>query len=89
MADTYLVEPDVGFINEVAGLGGGDLKKVLSMRDLFRGLPDFTGDQTLSEKRNDRSIVGAQRQIGRQRRYLAVPQLRRLHNIVSAWSQTG
>jgi quinone-modifying oxidoreductase, subunit QmoC len=27
MADTYLVEPDVGFIKEVVGLGGGDLKK--------------------------------------------------------------
>jgi len=27
MADTYIVEPDVGFINEVKGLGGGDLKK--------------------------------------------------------------
>lgn len=27
MAEPYLVEPDVGFINEVAGLGGGDLKK--------------------------------------------------------------
>ena len=27
MADAYLVEPDVGFINEVAALGGGDLKK--------------------------------------------------------------
>jgi len=27
MADKYLVEPDVGFINEVVGLGGEDLKK--------------------------------------------------------------
>ena len=27
MADRYLIEPDVNFINEVAGLGGGDLKK--------------------------------------------------------------
>ena len=27
MADAYLVEPDVGFINDVAALGGGDLKK--------------------------------------------------------------
>jgi len=27
MADAYLVEPDVGFINEVAAFGGGDLKK--------------------------------------------------------------
>ena len=27
MADAYVVEPDVGFINEVKGLGGGDLKK--------------------------------------------------------------
>ena len=27
MADAYLVEPDVGFINELAALGGGDLKK--------------------------------------------------------------
>lgn len=27
MADTYLVEPDLGFINEVIGLGGEDLKK--------------------------------------------------------------
>jgi quinone-modifying oxidoreductase, subunit QmoC len=27
MAETYVVEPDVGFIKEVAGLGGGDLKK--------------------------------------------------------------
>ncbi len=27
MADTYIVEPDVGFINDVAKLGGGDLKK--------------------------------------------------------------
>jgi quinone-modifying oxidoreductase subunit QmoC len=27
MTDQYLVEPDVGFINEVAGLGGQDLKK--------------------------------------------------------------
>lgn len=27
MADTYLVEPDLGFINEVVGLGGEDLKK--------------------------------------------------------------
>lgn len=27
MADTYLVEPDVGFIEELAGLGGEDLKK--------------------------------------------------------------
>ncbi|MCJ7773147.1 MAG: quinone-interacting membrane-bound oxidoreductase complex subunit QmoC [Desulfobacterales bacterium] len=27
MAEAYMVEPDVGFINEVAKLGGGDLKK--------------------------------------------------------------
>jgi len=27
MADAYVVEPDVGFINEVKRLGGGDLKK--------------------------------------------------------------
>jgi len=27
MADAYVVEPDVGFINEVKKLGGGDLKK--------------------------------------------------------------
>lgn len=27
MADRYLIEPDVDFINEVAGLGGEDLKK--------------------------------------------------------------
>jgi quinone-modifying oxidoreductase subunit QmoC len=27
MADAYVVEPDVGFINEVKSLGGGDLKK--------------------------------------------------------------
>lgn len=27
MSDAYLVEPDVGFIDEVAKLGGGDLKK--------------------------------------------------------------
>jgi len=27
MTDTYTVEPDVGFINEVSRLGGGDLKK--------------------------------------------------------------
>jgi len=27
MTDKYLVEPDVGFIKEVVGLGGGDLKK--------------------------------------------------------------
>lgn len=27
MTDRYLVEPDVGFINEVVGLGGEDLKK--------------------------------------------------------------
>lgn len=27
MSDAYLVEPDVGFIKEVAALGGGDLKK--------------------------------------------------------------
>jgi quinone-modifying oxidoreductase subunit QmoC len=27
MADAYVVEPDIGFINEVKKLGGGDLKK--------------------------------------------------------------
>lgn len=27
MAETYLVEPDINFINEIAGLGGNDLKK--------------------------------------------------------------
>lgn len=27
MADTYMIEPDVGFIKDVAKLGGGDLKK--------------------------------------------------------------
>ncbi len=27
MADRYLIEPDVNFINEIAGLGGEDLKK--------------------------------------------------------------
>ena len=27
MADEYVIEPDMGFINEVKGLGGGDLKK--------------------------------------------------------------
>jgi len=27
MTETYMVEPDVGFINEVSRLGGGDLKK--------------------------------------------------------------
>ncbi len=27
MADSYLVEPDIGFIDDVARLGGGDLKK--------------------------------------------------------------
>ncbi|MDX2446840.1 MAG: quinone-interacting membrane-bound oxidoreductase complex subunit QmoC [Desulfobacterales bacterium] len=27
MADAYVIEPDVGFIHEVKGLGGGDLKK--------------------------------------------------------------
>ncbi len=27
MADTYMVEPDVGFIKDLAKLGGGDLKK--------------------------------------------------------------
>ncbi len=27
MTDTYILEPDVGFINEVKALGGGDLKK--------------------------------------------------------------
>jgi len=27
MAERYLVEPDVGFINEVVNLGGGDVKK--------------------------------------------------------------
>ena len=27
MADAYMVEPDVGFIDEVSKLGGGDLKK--------------------------------------------------------------
>ena len=27
MAETYLVEPDISFINEISGLGGNDLKK--------------------------------------------------------------
>ena len=27
MADTFVLEPDVGFIRDVAKLGGGDLKK--------------------------------------------------------------
>jgi quinone-modifying oxidoreductase subunit QmoC len=27
MTDSYLLEPDVGFIKEVSGLGGQDLKK--------------------------------------------------------------
>jgi len=27
MAEQYLIEPDVGFIKEIVGLGGGDLKK--------------------------------------------------------------
>ncbi|MFC1815055.1 hypothetical protein ACFL0M_03740 [Thermodesulfobacteriota bacterium] len=27
MTKPYLVEPDVGFIKEIAGLGGADLKK--------------------------------------------------------------
>ncbi len=27
MADAYVIEPDIGFIHEVKGLGGGDLKK--------------------------------------------------------------
>ncbi|MBW2365567.1 MAG: quinone-interacting membrane-bound oxidoreductase complex subunit QmoC [Deltaproteobacteria bacterium] len=27
MANTYMIEPDLGFIREVEGLGGGDLKK--------------------------------------------------------------
>ncbi len=27
MADAYVIEPDISFINEVKGLGGGDLKK--------------------------------------------------------------
>ena len=27
MADAYVIEPDIGFIHEVTGLGGGDLKK--------------------------------------------------------------
>ena len=27
MADAYVIEPDINFINEVKGLGGGDLKK--------------------------------------------------------------
>ena len=27
MADTYMIEPDIGFIREVKGLGGADLKK--------------------------------------------------------------
>jgi len=27
MANTYMIEPDIGFIKEIVGLGGGDLKK--------------------------------------------------------------
>ena len=27
MADSYLVDPDVGFINEISRLGGADVKK--------------------------------------------------------------
>jgi hypothetical protein len=36
----------------------GDVKKVLSVRDLFRCLRDFTGQQAVPAKRNDRHPDG-------------------------------
>ncbi len=39
MANTYLVEPDLGFIKEVTGLGGDSLKKCFQC-GVFREIPD-------------------------------------------------
>jgi quinone-modifying oxidoreductase subunit QmoC len=80
MSEAIMLDPDVGFIKEVRALGGGDLKKVLPVRHLFRGLSHFPREQAVSPQRNDCGVLGAQRQIGQQRRHLALPQLRRLQS---------
>jgi len=52
MTETYLAQPDLGFIAQIRGLGGDTLRK------LFRGLSHLTGKQPVSQKGNDCCLMG-------------------------------
>jgi hypothetical protein len=62
---------------------------VLPVRHLLGGVPDLARQQTVSEKRDDRHLLGAEGQGAQERRPLAVPQLRRLLDALPAAGQAG
>ncbi len=50
MTDTYLVEPDVGFINDIVQLGGGDVKKCFQCATCSVACPISPDDKPFPRK---------------------------------------
>jgi len=50
MGETYMLEPDLGFIDEVAGLGGGDLKKCFQCATCSVACPISPDDKPFPRK---------------------------------------
>ena len=84
MAERYVVEPDLEFIKAVGALGGEDLKKCYQCATCSVACKISPDTKPFPAQRNDCRILGAERQTGGQRRYLAVPQLRRLQHPLPA-----
>ena len=73
MAQRYLVEPDVGFVKEVISLGGVDVKKCFQCATCSVACPISPDTRPFPRKEMIAAGWGLERQIDRQRRYLAVP----------------
>jgi hypothetical protein len=51
MANEYLVDPDVGFINEVSRLGGADVKNAISAPPVRWPAPSLRTPNRFPERR--------------------------------------